>query len=368
MVRNNCCFFVVKVRLKPHMKLNLAEDKKILNDMFEEKPVNCIYQSILKKRGTEKVDLSIIVPMYNSEEFVDKLIQSLIGQKTIFKYEIILVDDGSVDATGDKIKKYLRDRNIIYIRKDNGGLSSARNAGLDVARGKYVGFVDSDDYIDEYYVDKLLKAAYRNDADIVKCGTANVKDGKIVSKDCHCNETIIGKMGEKILEYPSYAWAGVFRSELLEEVRFPLSYWYEDMIVRFLLYRQSSKFVNIEEPLYFRVSHVGQLTKMKLASDDYRCLDHIYLIEGLVRENRNNKLGEDVYLYMNVLHECSSIMVNRLNKLDNMIRQQAFLRARELLNGLWKEEYASYLKGEWKVKNDVMMKGRYDLWLLEKYL
>lgn len=175
-------------------------------------------------------------------------------------------------------------------------------------------------------------------------------------------------MNEHVFDYPSYAWGAVYKSNLFDCVRFPDSYWYEDMMVRFLLYRQANSFVNIDEVLYYRVSHDGQITKKEMTSKDYKVLDHLYLVEQLVSDNNKLGLDNDIYLYMNVLLECSSIMVQRIGKLDGKIKKQVFIRARKLVSGLYKDEYEQYLKGEWKLKSDVILKGRYDLWKMEKWL
>lgn len=102
--------------------------------------------------------ISLIVPIYNVEKYLDKCIDTIINQ-TYSNIEIILVDDGSTDASGeicDKWKK--KDNRITVIHKLNGGLSSARNAGIDIATGKYIGFIDSDDYIDLEMIETMRKS------------------------------------------------------------------------------------------------------------------------------------------------------------------------------------------------------------------
>ena len=116
--------------------------------------------------NNSKIKVSIIVPMYNVEEFLGKCIESIINQ-THNNLEIILVDDGSPDASGDIADKYAtNDERIKVIHKVNGGVSSARNAGLDVATGEYICFADGDDYLMEDYVEYLLKLVIENNADI----------------------------------------------------------------------------------------------------------------------------------------------------------------------------------------------------------
>lgn len=102
--------------------------------------------------------ITIIVPVYNVEKYLDKCVETITKQ-TYKKLEIILVDDGSTDSSGKKCDEWKNiDDRIIVIHKKNGGLSSARNAGIDIAKGKYISFVDSDDYIDIRMIENLRKS------------------------------------------------------------------------------------------------------------------------------------------------------------------------------------------------------------------
>ena len=115
------------------------------------------------------VKISIIVPVYNVERYLGKCINSILNQ-TFADFELILVDDGSTDRSGyicDDYKK--KDNRIKVIHKENGGLSSARNAGLDIAKEKYIGFVDSDDFINKNMYEFLYKDIKVNNSDIAIC-------------------------------------------------------------------------------------------------------------------------------------------------------------------------------------------------------
>lgn len=122
--------------------------------------------------------VSIIVPIYNSETTIERCIKSIINQ-TYHNLEIILIDDGSIDNTSLICQKYQKiDGRIVFIKKDNSGVSNTRNYGLNIAKGKYIQFVDSDDYIDRKCTEKMVKAIEENSSDIVICGINIVKRGK----------------------------------------------------------------------------------------------------------------------------------------------------------------------------------------------
>ena len=119
--------------------------------------------------NTEKKLISVMVPVYNVAPYITNCLESLIHQ-TYTNLEIILVDDGSTDNSLEICQEYAKkDKRIKVIHKENGGLSTARNAGLDVATGDYYSFVDSDDYISTRFYEIMLKIALEHSADIVEC-------------------------------------------------------------------------------------------------------------------------------------------------------------------------------------------------------
>lgn len=122
--------------------------------------------------------VSVIVPVYNVAPYMEQCLESLTGQ-TYRNLEIIVVDDGSTDDSPRLCDLWAeRDSRIVVIHKPNGGLSDARNAGMKVMTGEYVGFVDSDDYVDRCFYEKMVEAALRTDADVVQCNyTSFFKDG-----------------------------------------------------------------------------------------------------------------------------------------------------------------------------------------------
>ena len=122
--------------------------------------------------------LSIIVPVYNVEPYLRRCIDSILAQ-TFTDFELILVDDGSPDNCPAICDEYAeKDPRIVVIHKQNGGLSDARNAGLDIARGEYIGFVDSDDYIDAEMYEKMYNAAIMHNSDIVSCAYERIDISK----------------------------------------------------------------------------------------------------------------------------------------------------------------------------------------------
>ena len=114
--------------------------------------------------------VSVIVPVYNVEKYIDKCLESLVNQ-TLKDIEIIIVNDGSTDNSIKIVEEYKEKykNKIIYLEKENGGLSDARNYGIQYAKGEYIAFLDSDDYVDRKMYEKLYNKAIENNSDIVEC-------------------------------------------------------------------------------------------------------------------------------------------------------------------------------------------------------
>ena len=132
--------------------------------------------------------ISVIVPVYNVEKYLSKCLESILNQ-SFSQFELILVNDGSTDNSELIFNKYLYDKRLIVINKSNGGLSSARNAGLDVARGEYIIFIDSDDYINNKMFEILYNEMIRSKSDIIICDYLKVSESE--------NEKIIDMLNYK---------------------------------------------------------------------------------------------------------------------------------------------------------------------------
>ena len=188
-----------------------------------------------------KVELaiSIIVPVYNVEKYLNRCFDSILNQ-TFTDFELILVDDGSTDNSGIICYEYkTKDNRIKVIHKENGGLSSARNAGLDIARGKYIGFVDSDDFINKDMYKILFDTIQANNSDMVICDYYKVNEddiNKFRNLKCNCENIKIKNLnnlesidnlfltGEKFI----YAWNKLYKRELFNDLRYEKGRIYEN--------------------------------------------------------------------------------------------------------------------------------------------
>ena len=199
--------------------------------------------------------ISIIVPVYNVEEYLQRCIDSILNQS--FKnFELILVNDGSTDNSLKICKEYLlNDPRVKIINKENGGLSSARNAGINIAKGRYIGFVDSDDWINKEMYKILYELCEKNNSDIAEC-RYTVTTGNEMNLDNSSNLITILNNEEAIkslytnTSYGSVvSWNKLYRCELFKDIKFPEGKLNEDQFTTYKLYYKSNKIVLIDKVL-----------------------------------------------------------------------------------------------------------------------
>lgn len=197
--------------------------------------------------------ISVIIPIYKVEAYLHACIASVVNQ-TYTNIEIILVDDGSPDECPQMCDNWAkRDSRIKVIHKHNGGLSDARNAGIGVAGGEYIAFVDSDDYIKPDMIEKLHAALCRENADIAACGILSCEGEKESAWGCHSlvgdSEQILAMLYDDAA-YPVSAWNKLYSRSCWKKLRFPIGKTCEDAFTTYQLVHDAKRIVMIPEALY----------------------------------------------------------------------------------------------------------------------
>lgn len=238
------------------------------------------------------IDISVIVPVYNVEKYLGKCIDTLIAQ-TFTNIEIILVDDGSTDKSGTICDEYaLKDSRIIVIHKKNGGLSDARNVGIERAKGKYLGFVDSDDYIDEKMYEVLYSNLIQFKADMVMCGYYDCYENKLIKKQSSGNVMVWNnEEAVKALQNTlPVAWNKLYKRELFNHLQYPVGRLHEDTFIILDLLKKTTTVVNVEEPLYYYIRREASITKSKFTTKNLDILDAWKKCLDITRENFPNQV------------------------------------------------------------------------------
>ena len=200
--------------------------------------------------------VSVIVPVYNVDKYISECINSIVDQ-TYKKLDIILIDDGSTDNSGlicDEYKDF--DDRIRVIHKKNGGAASAKNVGLDLVKGKYVCFVDSDDYLSKDYVEKLLKNMIENNSDISECLFFNLYKDKKSNESFYSQNRVFSS--EQYLEQyikdwkSSLFWNKLFKTEVINSIRFKKEKrCIDDEFFTYKVILNSKRISKLDESLYF---------------------------------------------------------------------------------------------------------------------
>ena len=184
---------------------------------------NVVFKKCIKKK---EIKVSVIIPVYNVEKYIERCLESVIHQ-TLKEIEIIIINDGSKDNSSKKIEKFLGDDRVIYVKTENKGLSAARNKGLKIAKGEYIGFVDSDDYIDLDFYEKLYKRIKETNSDIAAASIVRhhgTFEKWRVNYDLNKTTTDKNEMF-KLVKYPnqSYVWNKIYKKEFLDSINFDLT-------------------------------------------------------------------------------------------------------------------------------------------------
>lgn len=212
--------------------------------------------------------ISVIVPVYNTEPYLCRCLDSIVNQ-TYKELEIILVDDGSSDKCGTICDEYAaKDNRVIVIHQENAGLSAARNTGLDAATGEYIGWVDSDDWIEPDMFQNLCQGILKNNADIAVCGYySHYANGK--TKTRLLKEDIDGsaqKVLHSILDGSNIhccTWNKLFRASLFSNLRFPIGMAYEDVFLIPIVISKAKRIACLCDAKYHYEPMPGSITRSK---------------------------------------------------------------------------------------------------------
>ena len=306
--------------------------------------------------------VSIIVPVYNVEKYLNKCIDSILNQ-TYRNIEVILVDDGSPDNCGNICDEYaIKDRRVKVFHIENGGVSNARNTGIENSTGEYIGFVDADDILFPQMYEKLLNEAVKEDADIVQCnycylfedGSTKPMRRKIKTRKIEEEQTVTTFFDEDI--YPLVA-TKLFKSSLLNNIRFNVNLKIaEDRLFMHDCCRKALKIVLLEDVYYYyfqRETSVMHVFSMRQFDDD------TYVSQLFLNQYKNNKYI-CIPLEYRIIFQSLNLICELLNEQKELDR---FFDVREKLVQYKKTALLSkkvpikmkaYILGIWMIPNMFM--------------
>ena len=234
--------------------------------------------------------ISVIVPVYNVEAYLERCVESILKQ-TYSNLEILLVNDGSTDKSGELCDQLaLRDQRIRVIHKENGGLSDARNRGIDEASSDLIGFIDSDDYIDEDMYETLYRHLRESNADLSMCGHYDVfhqipekQVSEIKTWNLSSEEAIKMVMEAKVLSVT--AVNKLYKKELFNHLKFEVGKIAEDAFIMIRLLDQCQKVVATNEKKYYYVHRENSITTQKFSLKFLNVIEAYEQNANIIREH-----------------------------------------------------------------------------------
>lgn len=302
------------------------------------------------------VCVSVIIPVYNVENYLERCIRSVVSQSHR-DLDIVLVDDGSTDKSTEICRKWERnDNRITYIRQDNAGLGAARNSGMNAVKSDYITFLDSDDWLEPVYVEKIIGAMIADDSDVGQCDIHYIDSvsgecqlvklrygGKVVS--CREDKSIVNKSR-------LFAWGKIFKRSLLEKCGFSFpSIAFEDTCIPALI-ASANQVSYVPEPLinYLR-NRPGSLSNYDVKTGDiviglqllYEKLNELGLYPEFVNEYKKIVLGQLRFacrkwsgvnngIVVGALRELGMFVGDKFPELKNVMKVQYFAFGDQLLN------------------------------------
>ena len=278
--------------------------------------------------------LSIIVPVYGVEKYIDKCLNSLVKQ-SLKEIEIIVVNDGTKDNSQKIIDKYVKkypDKIKSYI-KENGGQGSARNYGLKKATGEYIGYVDSDDFVEKDMYKKLYNKAKENNYDIVVCGNYNVSedyqnkniDAFINNYNTDLENIFFGKMA---------VWNKIYKRDILikNKLEFKEKVWYEDLAFTLKAIMNSNTFAFIDEPLYDYLIREGSTMNNSNVKRNLEILEAFNDILSYIQHNKKEEYFSKIE-FLAIDHIYISAIVRVLKaEADDKVKRETINKLIDYMN------------------------------------
>lgn len=266
--------------------------------------------------------VSVIVPIYNVEAYLERCVISILNQ-TYENIEVILINDGSTDRSLDLAKRLeKKDKRIVLVSQDNQGLSAARNSGIKIARGEYITFVDSDDWIDKRFVEMAMSYIMENKSDIVSFEFVNAYDMSIRNKINNQYTQFDGLAGDALFgQYATnFAWGKVIRKKLIDEFEeiFPVGRHYEDIASMYKIFDRATSVTVSRNELYFYFVREGSITSKRELSD---VQDKIITIEEICDYKFAHKYKYlDYYIYVKAFGAIADLY--KIDGLDSSVRNE----------------------------------------------
>lgn len=320
------------------------------------------------------IKVSVIVPVYNGENYISRCIDSLLKQ-TLTEIEIIIINDGSTDKTDEIINSYLSDERIKYFKRTNYGIGNTRNFGIKQACGEYIGFVDSDDFVEYNMFEKLYDKITHDKLDLVVCDFYRDFEETKSSIVEHINGfdngiTNLNESPNLVNLVNLSPWNKLYRKDIIDEneENFPEKLKYEDAPFVMRMMSRAKKIGKVDSPLYHYMIHKNSETTVV----DKRVFD-IFLIFDLIRSEHYDKFYLQEQLDYLIVQRLSDYNIQQRNQKDKILRNKfidmSFKYLKENVKDYKQNKYYKALPLLKRIieKNIIMTKLYCNIYALIKY-
>lgn len=314
-----------KKKYSKKTELSFIHSNEILSKYHRKPMGKSICQNEINKQ--RDINLQIIIPTYNAEKYLKECIDSIINQKTKYKFKAIIVDDGSTDRTPEIADTYKTDSRVIVIHQENKGVASARNTAMRELFADYIMFVDSDDILYDGAIENLLDIAYKENANIVQGDYIYVYNDRKDIGDTRVGAT--KKVSPVLGNLEGFVWGKVYKSELFKNLSFPEGYWFEDTMLSFLIYSKEKEAFVFSGIVYgYRQENESSLTNSFQGKP--RSLESVYITALLIQEHDIIKLPIDTPYIEKIFRQ---ILLNEyiINDAPDEIKEAAFVYIRQVI-------------------------------------
>lgn len=333
-------------------------DEKEAREIISSKRKNGYKPSFRINKNKEKnVDLSIIVPVYNTEKYIGNCIKSVVKQKTNFSFELLLVNDGSTDQSL-KIMESFRTYNCVkIINQENRGFSGARNRGIDEANGKFLMFLDSDDMLCSGAIEKMMNKEMETDAEIIEGGYVIVdQTGKIQEEHRVPEEKMVTKKKD-CMKASGFFWNKLYKREIFDDIRLPEGVLFEDTLLHMIVYPKCKSIYFLNDYVYqYRLNNEGISNTHEKGN---RSIDTYWVVEALLKERKELGLIMDDLDYKFLMWQLCIPTIFRLNQYSDEIKKSIFVLAAGLVE---KNRVNCFLNYQQKMLEKAYLKRNYSLW------
>ena len=266
--------------------------------------------------------ISVIIPCYKVEDYIEKCVDSILNQ-TYKKLEIILVDDGSPDNCPKICDEYAKkDERVIVIHKENGGLSDARNAGLDIAKGEYISFIDSDDYVDLNFYESLINSIIKEKTDVAICDIKMIYEEDKQEILCPAFDGEFNLLNLIDNGLVASSCNKLFKSDLIKQYLFAKGKVNEDLAVVIPTLINSGKISHSNECFYYYVQRKESIQNSTFSKKRFDIIDAVDLTLQRIKKTNEYEMFKDVIIFNQII----ALLLFVIPKIDSFFYRYSILR------------------------------------------